>query len=249
MGQQVAKLATVDFSIQFVGWIISTLFHTEKFYDLTGSLTFIALTYLSLNNSRRYLRQNVQSTCVFVWALRLGAYLFYRILQTGKDARFDEIRDSPVKLFGVWMMQGVWVLITLLPTIYVNRQRIDRKITTTDYLGWSIWLFGFLFEIIADGQKYAFKNNPANRDKFIDSGLWSISRHPNYFGEICAWSGLYISSSHMLQGFEHLCALSPIFVTLMISFLSGIPPQERSAMKRFGGNPAYRFYRSTTPIL
>ncbi|CAF3903672.1 unnamed protein product [Rotaria sordida] len=123
----------------------------------------------------------------------LGIFLFYRILKTGKDSRFDHMRNSPFKLFITWTMQDIWVIMTLLPTFYLNQKQIDKPLIKTDYIGWSIWLFGFIFEIIADKQKMSFKNNPNNKSKFIDIGLWKYSRHPNYFGEISTWLGLYIS--------------------------------------------------------
>ncbi|CAF3932747.1 unnamed protein product, partial [Rotaria sp. Silwood2] len=180
----------------------------------------------------------------------LGAFLFYRILKAGKDSRFDRMRNSPSKLFTAWMLQGLWVIITLLPTLYLNRKHFDKPLTKIDYIGWSMWLFGFLFEVIADKQKMTFKNNLNNKENFISTGLWKYSRHPNYFGEICSWLGLYISSSHMLVGYEKFIGiLSPIFVTCLLSFVSGIPILERQAMKLFGTNPAYHTYRNRTPIL
>ncbi|CAF0785349.1 unnamed protein product [Rotaria sp. Silwood1] len=250
MGLQFGRLIGVDLAIQFIGWIISVKFRTEKYYDLTGSLTFILLTYLSRNRTHQTLRQKIQSSCVFIWALRLGTFLFYRMLKVGKDSRFDRMRNSPSKLFVVWMMQGLWVILTLLPTLYLNQKQVDKPLTKTDYIGWGLWLFGFLFEVIADQQKMTFKNNSNNKGNFINTGLWKYSRHPNYFGEICSWLGLYISSSHMLVGYEKFIGiLSPIFVTCLLSFVSGIPILERKAMKLFGNNPAYNTYRNRTPIL
>ncbi|CAF1563058.1 unnamed protein product [Rotaria magnacalcarata] len=250
MGLQLGKLIGIDFAIQFLGWALSVKFRTERHFDLTGSLTFILLTYLSRNKRRSTLRQNIQSSCVFFWALRLGAFLFYRILKVGKDSRFDRMRNNPTRLLITWMIQGIWVLITLLPTLYLNQKQVDKPLTKTDYVGWILWLFGFIFETIADKQKMSFKNNLNNKNAFIETGLWKYSRHPNYFGEMCAWFGLYISSSHMLVGYERFFGvLSPIFVTLLISFLSGIPILERQAMKLFASNPAYQAYRKRTPIL
>ncbi|CAF1313316.1 unnamed protein product [Rotaria sordida] len=180
----------------------------------------------------------------------LGIFLFYRILKTGKDSRFDHMRNSPFKLFITWMMQDIWVIMTLLPTFYLNQKQIDKPLIKTDYIGWSIWLFAFIFEIIADKQKMSFKNNPNNKSKFIDIGLWKYSRHPNYFGEISTWLGLYISSSHILVGYERLFGIfSPIFVTLIISFLSGITILEKQAMKIYGNDPTYHIYRKQTPVL
>ncbi|CAF1178058.1 unnamed protein product [Adineta steineri] len=250
MGSQIGRLISVDFAIQFIGWIISAKFRTEKFFDLTGSLTFILLTYLSRNKTPSTLRQNIQCSCIFLWAIRLGTFLFHRILKSGQDSRFDRIRNSPSRLFITWFMQGIWVIITLLPSLYLNQKQTDKPLTKNDYIGWSIWLFGFVLEVVADRQKSTFRNNANNKGKFTNIGLWKYSRHPNYFGEICAWLGLYISSSHMLSKYEKLFGLlSPILVTFLLSFVSGIPILEKQAMRLYGNDPTYRAYRNRTPVL
>merc|ERR1711976_73654 len=87
----------------------------------------------------------------------------------------------------------MWIFVTLLPTLSLNSKRKDHELCVRDYAGWAIWAVGFFFEALADHQKSVFKANAENAGQFITSGLWSISRHPNYFGEILMWLGLYIS--------------------------------------------------------
>jgi len=145
-----------------------------------------------------------------------------RILKDGSDRRFDKARDSPSVLFKFWTIQGLWVFITLLPTLIQNGERRNVPVGTRDYIGWAVWSVGFLFEVVADMQKSIFKANPLNEGKFISSGLWSVSRHPNYFGEISLWFGIYISCSSVFRGVQYLSVLSPVLVMLLITKLSGI---------------------------
>jgi len=243
------KILAVDMGIQWVAWGVSAALQTERFYDLTGSATFIALSYLSQQWSKGFSRQIIQSNMVMAWAFRLGSYLFIRILKDGKDKRFDNVRDNPGRFFSFWTIQGVWVFVTLLPTLMLNNQTNDKPIGKQDYLGWAMWATGMFFEVLADYQKTAFRNDPANQGKFITSGLWSLSRHPNYFGEILLWFGLYVSASSVFKGWQYLAVLSPVFVHLLITKLSGIPLLEKAGVKKWGHLPEYQNYLKNTPIL
>ncbi|KAF0288019.1 hypothetical protein FJT64_013590 [Amphibalanus amphitrite] len=246
----VVQLACVDFGIQWGLWTVSAALHTEKFYDLAGSSTFAALVYLAFDWSRQQSGpQWLQRNMVLVWAARLGLFLFVRVLKEGGDRRFNRARDSPATLFAFWTMQGVWVIVTLLPTLVMMDSETRRQPSTQHYVGWTMWAVGFVFEVIADYQKSVFRNDPANKGQFIDTGLWSISRHPNYFGEILLWFGLYVSASVGWSGRRHLLVLCPLFNYLLISRLSGVPPLEKAAAKRWGSDPRYRRYASTVPEL
>ena len=112
-----------------------------------------------------------------------------------------------------------------------------------------IWLGGFLLEVTADAQKARFAQDPAQRGRFIQSGLWAWSRHPNYFGEIVLWTGLFVAGLHSYQGGQWVAVLSPLFVTLLLTRVSGIPLLERRADKRWGSDPSYQAYKSRTPVL
>lgn len=243
------QLLAIDMGIQWTGWIASSILKTEKFYDLTGSATFILLSYLSNEWGNKSPRSVIQSNMVMAWACRLGMYLFTRILKDGKDKRFDKARENPSVLFVYWTIQGMWVFITLLPTLMMNQETRVRPIGTQDYIGWGLWGLGFVIEVVADFQKTMFRNLPANEGKFIKSGLWSISRHPNYFGEIMLWFGLYISASSVFRGNQYFAVLSPIFVHLLITRLSGIPLLEKAALKKWGNLPEYQEYLKNTPVL
>jgi len=258
-----SQLAAVSFGIQWVGFGLASAMKTEKFYDLFGSLTFLAVTGLSLGLGRNIKsggllaslsrRQLIQSGMAASWALRLGSYLFMRILKDGEDRRFREIKESMPRFFVAWTMQGIWVLMSLLPTLMRNAQQEENAVSSPrDYLGWSLWLVGMLIEVVADRQKAEFRADPLNAGRFISSGLWAYSRHPNYLGEIILWSGLALSSSASLNGDAASivgCLASPAFVTFLLTRVSGIPLLEKSAQRRWGHEAAYQRYVSNTAVL
>jgi len=246
-GSSIGKIFLIDIGIQWVGWAFAVAFKTEKFYDLTGSVTFILSAYLSHEWSPQTTRQNVQSHMVMGWAARLGLFLFARILHDGEDKRFVRAKEDPSLFFKFWTIQGIWVFVTMLPTLMLNSSERDRPLGNLDVIGWGLWAIGMGFEVIADFQKSAFRRNPNNKGKFITTGLWSISRHPNYFGEVLLWFGLYISASSVFRRFQYLSVLSPVFVYLLITRLSGIPLLEKAGLKKWGHLPEYQNYIKNTP--
>ena len=186
---------------------------------------------------------------VMAWACRLGMYLVTRIMKDGKDKRFDQIKHDPSKFFVAWTLQGLWVFVTMLPTLMLNESDRRQPIKTQDWIGWGMWAVGMAFEVIADYQKSQFRADPDNKGKFINTGLWSLSRHPNYFGEILLWSGLYISASSVFRGHQYLAVLSPIFVYLLITRVSGVPMLEQAGIEKWGHTQEYQDYLKNTPSL
>jgi len=246
---QLFQMFATSLGINWAGWAVSALLHTEKFYDLTGSLTFILISHLSHNRSSMNTRQNFQGWLIFAWACRLGTFLFMRILKDGSDKRFDKARDNPATLFKFWTIQALWVFITLLPTLLLNGERRSVPVGHRDYVGWALWGLGFLVEVVADMQKSIFKADPRNEGKFITTGLWSLSRHPNYFGEISLWFGIYISCSSVFKGVQYLSVLSPVAVMLLITKLSGVPLLEAQGMAKWGHLAEYKKYLEDVPVL
>lgn len=248
------KAAVVDLGIQWIGFAISMLLKTEKFYDLTGSATNLFLAWATLFWARNdvsvwSIRQIVQTSCVSVWALRLGAYLFSRVLSSGEDRRFRTAKEKPFVMLIYWTLQAVWIWVTLWPTMIVNSTTIDEPLTLKDYIGYGIFVVGFLIEIIADQQKTSFRSISQNKDKYISSGLWSLSRHPNYFGEILLWIGLFLPASTVIRGYQWASVVSPFLIGLLITKVSGIPILERYADKKWGGSSEYQKYKATTAKL
>ncbi|WMV22112.1 hypothetical protein MTR67_015497 [Solanum verrucosum] len=192
----------------------------------------------------------VLSSFVVIWGLRLGLFLLMRILQWGEDRRFDDKRDNLGKLAIFWILQAIWVWTVSLPVTVVNASDKQPSVQAQDIIGWIMWIIGILVEITADQQKLAFKNSPENRGKWCSVGLWKYSRHPNYFGEILLWWGVFLASTPVLVGAEWLVVFGPVFITLLLLFVSGIPLLEAPGDKKFGNVAAYRSYkRKTSPLI
>ncbi|MET3901888.1 DUF1295 domain-containing protein [Paenarthrobacter sp. 4246] len=245
-----AAAVAVAFIIQWLVFIPSFKAQTEKYFDLTGSLTYVAITVLLvLATPGIDARSLLLAAMVTAWALRLGTFLSRRIHKSGKDDRFDEIKPSFVRFLNVWTMQGLWVVFTAaaawVAITSTNRVALDWLAV----LGFVVWAAGFVIEIVADLQKSRFKANPANKGKYISTGLWSKSRHPNYFGEILLWTGVAIIAIPVLQGWQWVALISPIFVALLLTKVSGIPLLEKKADKTWGGEAGYEAYKKCTPVL
>ncbi|CAN6298082.1 unnamed protein product [Urochloa humidicola] len=245
-----ALTAIVTVGYQLLFFIVTALLRFDKVTDFAGSTNFIIIAILTLAlKGACHFRQIVLTVLVTIWGLRLGLFLLMRILQWGEDRRFDKMRDNLGKLAVFWIFQAVWVWSVSLPVTVVNASDRNPSIEARDIIGWVIWLVGICVEAAADQQKLVFKNSPSNRGKWCDVGLWKYSRHPNYFGEIFLWWGVFVASTPVLSGAEWLVILGPIFLTLLLLFVSGIPLLESSADKRYGRLEEYRVYKNTTSPL
>ncbi len=248
-GPSLLVLAATALGLQWIAFVPAAIARTERFYDLVGSLTYLTLLGVALAVAPSpSLRGGVLAVCVAVWAVRLGVFLAWRVHRAGKDRRFDDLKTQPSKFFVAWTLQGLWVFLTPLP-VWVVLLNPTPGFGWVDAVGLSMWGAGFGLEVVADAQKSAFRADPANDGAFIQHGLWAWSRHPNYFGEILLWAGVFVVASPQLVGVQWLAVLSPIFVTALLVAGSGIPLLEASATKRWGQDPAYQAYRSRTPVL
>lgn len=238
------------FLIQWLAFIPAFFLQTEKFFDLTGSLTYISITLFAVFSSAATDgRAILVAALVIIWAIRLGTFLFTRIKKAGKDDRFDELKPSFVLFLNVWTIQGLWVTLTLAAALVAITTSNRKEFDLFAVIGLLIWVFGFVIEVIADAQKNRFNANPNNKGKFIQTGLWSRSRHPNYFGEIVLWLGVTVIAVPVLQGWQWVALISPVFVTLLLTRVSGIPLLEKKADKKWGGQEDYESYKKTTPLL
>ena len=239
------------FIIQWILFIPAYLLQTEKFFDISGSITYISVvSYCFFNN---YDSENLNignviiSIIIIVWALRLGSFLFIRIKKAGEDIRFREIKKSPTRFFMTWTFQGMWVSLCSACALAGIAKGII--INYYFYCGVAIFLIGFITEIVADTQKTKFRSNPKNKDKFINSGLWKFSRHPNYVGEILLWLGISIISLSSLEGLELATLISPFFTYLLLVYVSGIRILEYNGDKKWGHLESYKIYKRNTPRL
>ncbi|GMQ11488.1 hypothetical protein CsSME_00054115 [Camellia sinensis var. sinensis] len=250
-----ALTALVTVGYQFIFFLITALLKFDKVTDFAGSTNFIILAVLTVvlkgtwHFRQYYFFQVVLSLLVVIWGLRLGLFLLMRILQWGEDRRFDEMRGNFGKLAMFWTFQAVWVWTVSLPVTIVNASDRNPSIQAQDIIGWIMWSIGIIIEATADQQKLNFKNFPENRGKWCSVGVWKYSRHPNYFGEILLWWGIFVASTPVLKGADWLVILGPLFLTLLLLFVSGIPLLEVSADKKFGNVAGYRVYKSTTSPL
>jgi steroid 5-alpha reductase family enzyme len=245
-----ALVVAVIFVIQWVGFIAAYLLQTEKFFDLTGSITYISVTIMAVwLSSVVDGRTILLLILVVIWAGRLGIFLFRRILKAGKDARFDDLKVSFVRFLNTWTLQGLWVTLTLAAALAAITTAIRKELGLFAMVGALVWIFGFAIEATADAQKSRFRADPENKGKFIDTGLWSWSRHPNYFGEIVLWVGVAIIALPVLRGWQWVTLISPVFVTLLLTRISGVPILEKRADEKWGGQEDYEAYKERTPVL
>ncbi len=236
-----------------INWIVfvpSFLAHTEHYFDLTGSLTYLSVTAAAvLLSDDLDLRAVLAAGMVFIWALRLGSFLFRRVKRDGGDGRFDRMKFDFLQFLMTWTIQGLWVSLTLAAALVIITTEDRRSFGIVGAIGLAVWIVGFAIEAISDAQKSAFKAEAANKGRFITTGLWAWSRHPNYFGEITLWTGMAIMALPVLDGWRWIALISPVFVFVLLTRVSGLPMLERRAMKRWGDEPEYQAYVANTPVL
>lgn len=247
--------AVIAMVVNWLVFIPSALAKSDKFYDTTGAITYLTVTALACWATINALgsldtRAIVLAAMVALWCVRLGSFLFIRIhAMGGTDSRFEKIKVNPSRFLVAWTLQGLWVILTASAALVAITTPDPQPIGAFFWIGAAVWLIGISFETVADAQKSRFKADPANEGKFIDIGLWRWSRHPNYFGEITLWTGVLIIAIPVLSGLSWLVVISPIFVTLLLTKVSGINLQDKQAKERWGDDPAYQEYRRNTPAL
>tara|TARA_B100001113_G_scaffold333164_1_gene310794 strand:- start:91 stop:978 length:888 start_codon:yes stop_codon:yes gene_type:complete len=249
----VHHLLVICFVIQWIAYIPAFLLKTEKFYDLTGSLTYIGTVLFALYATGSFqslqLGNLIVGMAIIVWAARLGSFLFMRIRKDKKDGRFDSIKTSFSQFFMTWTLQGMWVFICSSAAFISIANPTGVVINSVFIIGLLIFIFGFTVEVIADNQKTAFRSIPENKDQFINEGLWARSRHPNYFGEITLWTGVTVMGISTFEGMNYLAIFSPIFSYLLLVYVSGVRMLEYRGHKKWGHLDEYKNYKKNTPKL
>ena len=242
------------FAIQWIAFIPAYIFQTEKFYDLTGSLTYLSVIWYSLAvSSDQFTNLNGANIAIVLlislWAIRLGSFLFMRIHHDGEDKRFRSIKPSASQFFMTWTLQGLWVSLCSMCALTAISSNTGIVTNAFFYIGLALFILGFSIEVMADMEKSAFKAIQDNKDKFITTGLWARSRHPNYFGEIVLWTGIAVMSFSSLQGLQYLTLISPIFTYLLLVYVSGVRMLEARGDLKWGDDPEYQEYKKRTPVL
>lgn len=245
-----AQCVLLAFALQWLAFIPSWLLHTEKFYDLTGGVTYVALMLFILATiPGAPARALLLGALISVWAMRLSGFLFMRISNDGFDRRFDKIKTNFGRLFVTWNLQALWVSVTAAAAMAAMSSAEPQTLGWPAAVGVTIWLIGFMIEATADAQKRRFRANDNKEQEFIQSGLWAYSQHPNYFGEIVLWCGIALIALPALNGLGYLTLISPVFVYLLLTRISGINLLDAAANKRWGDNEAFQKYRRSTSIL
>ena len=240
------------FLIHWLFFIPAYLLKTEKFFDLTGSLTYISImvyVVYTKNNLQEQLGSIILASLVILWAVRLGSFLFLRIKKAGEDKRFREIKTSFARFFLLWTISGMWVSFCSMCALTAIASNDGVVVNNIFYIGLVTFIIGLSIEIIADSQKTKFRKDPKNKDKFINEGLWAKSRHPNYVGEITLWAGVAIMSFSSLEGWQYISLISPIFTYLLLVYVSGVPQLTASGQKKWGHLESYQDYIKNTPTL
>jgi len=248
MEQLIVYSLLISICINIALFIPAYLFKTDRLTDASYAITFITLALFGLLSNKVTVSTIVLTTLILFWATRLGTFLVIRVSKSKKDKRFDDIRNNFFKFLGFWILQAITVWIILIPTTLYFKQPTQNILAII--IGTIMWILGFLIESIADLQKISFKNNSKNKNKFISEGLWKYSRHPNYFGEILCWIGIFVYTINFAVPINIVWGLiSPVFITILLLFFSGIPPLEKYADKKWGKEKEYIEYKRTTSIL
>ncbi len=239
----------VALGVNALFFVVAAIRKTDLVTDLSYSLSFAVLALVLPFLGARKPLQLIAAAMVLLWAFRLGCYLFGRILRIKVDHRFDEMRGNPLRFASFWLLQAITVGVVMLPVSYLLGLDGAPKFGPWMIVGLALWAAGLLIETVSDAQKSAFKGKEENRGRFVSSGLWRYSRHPNYFGEMLVWWGLFVYAVPFLDGAAFIVAIGPSFLTFLLLFVSGIPLLEKSAEAKYGTDQAYRRYKRQTSIL
>ena len=245
-----ALAASIGFILHWLIFIPSYIYQTEHYFDLIGSISYISIvlfTFLALNNLD--VRSILIGLLILVWAVRLGSFLVIRVKRDGKDNRFTVMKTKFWWFLFTWTIGGLWVFITMAAGLAAMTSAKVVPLGWFALIGIFLWLEGFLVEVVADHQKTRFRSKKENQGRFINEGLWSFSRHPNYYGEITLWLGIAFIAFPVLQGWQLLTLISPIFVYILLTRISGITMLERRADKKWRDDPEYQRYKETTSSL
>lgn len=245
----------LSFIIHWLVFIPSYFFKTEKFYDITGTVAYISIllttAYLInlVNDEGILLRSIISIIFVMIWAIRLGIFLFKRVIKVGEDKRFEHAKKSFSKFLMFFNISALWVFLTIVNVLTMIINNSDSVTDLFFIIGFKIVIIGFIIEVVADMQKRKFRTNISNKGQFISSGLWSISRHPNYFGEMMIWIGMSFVTIPILIGWQFITLISPIFVIFLLTKVSGINLLEASANDKWGADKNYQDYKDKTSVL
>lgn len=240
----------ICFAINMIAFLIAFSKQTDHLTDATYSFTFCVLAIFFFVKGSYTIPRILLMLMVCMWAIRLGSYLYSRIRQMGVDTRFDEMRPHWNRFIKFWMLQAGSIWIIALPFIIgLSNAPDDSSLSMIQYIGFGIWIIGFLMETIADLQKSKFKKDPANKNMFMGQGLYSIIKYPNYLGEMLVWIGIFLYVCPWLTGWAWISIVSPLWIIVLLLWISGIPFLKKSSQAKYGHLPSYQAYAKKTKNL
>ena len=253
-GSVIVKNAVLlAYVIHWIAYIPAYVFQTEKFYDLTGSVTYLSVVWFVFLSTYQSISLNfgnlILALLISIWTIRLGLFLFMRIHKAGEDKRFRTIKTSASQFFMTFTISGLWVTLCSMCALVAISSPEGLVMNALTYVGIILFIIGFGIEIVADNQKTAFRSIEANKDSFITSGLWSKSRHPNYFGEVLLWFAIAVISFSSLEGLQLITLISPVFTYILLVYVSGVRMLEDMNDKKWADDEQYKSYKKNTPML
>ena len=253
-GSVIVKNAVLlAYVIHWIAYIPAYIFQTEKFYDLTGSVTYLSVVWFVFLSTYQSISLNfgnlILVLLISIWTIRLGLFLFMRIHKAGEDKRFRTIKTSASQFFMTFTLSGLWVTLCSMCALVAISSPEGLVMNALTYVGIILFIIGFGIEIVADNQKTAFRSIEANKDSFITSGLWSKSRHPNYFGEVLLWFAIAVISYSSLEGLQLITLISPVFTYILLVYVSGVRMLEDMNDKKWADDEQYKSYKKNTPML
>ncbi len=246
MGSVFLQVAVLIFIYMTVWFSVAIALKRNDVADLAWGLGFIAISlFLVLSNPDNPVLKMI-SVLIFFWGSRLSLHIFGRLINSEEDPRYLAWRNEwgssfyLRSFFQVFMLQGFFMYLISLSAI-ASTSSTSTTISPQIIIGLLVWYTGFVFEYVGDQQLRDFLNMPQNRGRLMTEGLWNYTRHPNYFGEVTQWWGIFILTFSASTWFS---ILSPLTITLLILFVSGVPLLE----KRYAGRPDWQEYKSRTSV-
>lgn len=241
-------IALILFMYMNLWFCLSLMLRRNDVADIAWGIGFVLVAWSTyfISGSQNILAVII-NILVTIWGLRLAVHILLRNIKKKEDYRYEGWRKEwgkwfiPRSYLQVFLLQGVLLYLIALPVIYINSIEVSN-ITWLSVLGILVWLVGFFFEVVGDWQLSKFIKNPENKGKLMKYGLWKYTRHPNYFGEVTLWWGIFLISLVSLNSVFNI--VGPLTITILILFVSGVSLLE----KKYEGRKDFEEYKRETSI-
>ena len=243
-----STLILVLFAYMTLWFLISVLKKRNDVADVAWGLGFVLMAWVSFFLSDDPGERGILvATLVSIWGFRLAWHIHARNKGKGEDYRYLAWRNEwgkwfyPRSYIQVYLLQGMFLFLIVSPVLLINKST-GNDLGTLDMIGAAVWVLGFCFEAVGDAQLARFVKNPGNTGKLMRSGLWAYTRHPNYFGEVVQWWGVWLIALAVPGGWVGV--VGPVTITFLILKVSGIPMLE----KKMEEHPEFREYKRRVSV-